>query len=519
MKVFYKLLLASLLLYSCSESPLQNKIAELDHLLAQSKDYTAKFEAGAVPFRDSLKNATTDAARWEAAREIYSIYKCIQMDSARFYLRMMRQLSEGHPKESFFCRIEEASINISARNYQEARSFLASVDTSSLSGKDKNRYYETIMLLYATEAIDETLPQDVRDNSIKKRYEMRRQYIASSLGDPFEAVRRPAIQMYEDGNATEAIPILKNLAETSEPGLKAHACYSLAKAFQAAGMREETEYWFAQSAIESILRPSGEHLALYELSMMLFDDQNLKRALAYNQAVLESELESHYNIWIINSASSQLGIVNAVLLREKHQKKVSIIITIVISLLSLIFFATGLVAIRQAQKIRAADAEIRLMNHRLEEAGKIKEGYVFRYIILSSQYLRMVEDYRHSLRVTLKEEGIEGLKKELRQNEIKNLNSRQFYAIFDETFLGIFPDFVSHVNSLLKEEARFQIKEGKELPTGLRILAAIKLGITDCGKIAEFLDCAVSSVYTHRSRMRHAAACAPEDFERLVTEA
>ena len=61
MKVFYKLLLASLLLYSCSESPLQNKIAELDHLLAQSKDYTARFEAGAVPFRDSLKNDSMTA--------------------------------------------------------------------------------------------------------------------------------------------------------------------------------------------------------------------------------------------------------------------------------------------------------------------------------------------------------------------------------------------------------------------------------------------------------------------------
>ena len=106
MKVFYKLLLASLLLCSCSESPLQNKIAELDHLLAQSKDYTARFEAGAVPFRDSLKNATTDSARWEAAREIYSIYKCTQMDSARFYLRMMRQISAGHTKARFFCRID-----------------------------------------------------------------------------------------------------------------------------------------------------------------------------------------------------------------------------------------------------------------------------------------------------------------------------------------------------------------------------------------------------------------------------
>ena len=525
MKMYFKTLgllsllaSAQLFVISCGESSLQKKYGELDQLLARKKEYAIKFEAGAGLFRDSLSTAKDDSSKWKAAMEIYSIFKCTQMDSARHYLNMMKQLSAGHPHESYLSGIEEACVNISARNYLEARSFLASVDTSALNDREMNRYYETVMLLYATEAIDETLPQEQRDNSIKLRYEMRRQYIASSLGDPFESVRRPAIQMYEDGNAAEAIPILKKLADTSEPGQKAHACYSLAKAYQAAGMRAETEYWFAQSAIESILRPSGEHLSLYELSMMLFDDQDLVRALAYNQEVLESELESHFNIWIINSATSQLGIVNAVLFREKQQKRVSTIITIIISLLSLVFFATGLVAIRQALKIRESDAEIRLMNRRLEEAGRIKEGYVFRYIILSSQYLRMVEEYRHSLRVTLKEEGVEGLKKELRQAEIKNLNSKQFYAIFDETFLGIFPDFVSHVNSLLKEDARFLVKEGKELPTGIRILAVMKLGITDCSKIAEFLDCAVSSVYTHRSRLRHAAICAPEDFERLVTE-
>jgi tetratricopeptide (TPR) repeat protein len=512
-------LAAGWLVAACGITPLDRKFGELDDVLSRQKEYAAAYEAGAAPLRDSLRAARSDSARWEAAYGIYSIYKNTQMDSALHYLRMMTVLSEGHTHERFLSGIEEASVNISARNYPAARTFLSSIDTAGLSGGEMSRYYETILLLYATEAHDETLPQEQRENSYRQRYETRSRYIASAVGDPFEAVRRPAIQMYEDGRPDEAIPILSGLVENAPPGLKAHACYSLAKAYQAAGRRDETEFWFAQGAIENIVRPSGEHLSLYELSMMLFEEQRLARALAYSQAVLESELESHYNTWIINSASSQLGIVRAALYREKRQKTVIIGIILLLSILFLTVLAFGHKTFRQARQLRASDVEIRSMNRRLEEAGKIKEGYVFRYIMLSSKYLRMIENYRHSLRVTLKEEGVEALKQKLRQTQIENLNPRQFYAIFDETFLGIFPEFVTHVNSLLKEDARFRVGDGDELPTGLRILAVIKLGITDSGKIAEFLDCATSSVYTHRSRLRHAATCPPEDFERLVAEA
>ena len=509
----------ALLAASCGKSPLTHKLEELDEVLSRQKDYAAAYEAGAVPLHDSLRAARNDSARWEAAYGIYSIYKNIQMDSALHYLRMMNVLSDGHPHERFLSGIEEASVNISARNYPAVRSFLENLDTARLDAGEMSRYYETVLLLYATEAHDETLPREQRDRSIRQRYETRSRYIASSVGDPFEAVRRPAIQMYEDGNPEAAIPILSGLTETAPPGLKAHACYSLAKAYEAAGRRTESELWFAQGAIENIVRPSGEHLSLYDLSMKLFEEHRLGRALAYSQAVLESELDSHYNTWIINSASSQLGIVRAALFREKRQKQVTIGIIILLSILSLTICAFAQKTFRQARQIRETNAEIRSMNRRLEEAGKIKEGYVFRYIMLSSRYLRMIEDYRHSLRVTLKEEGVDALKKKLRQTEIENLNPKQFYAIFDETFLGIFPGFVEHVNALLQEEARFQVKDGNELPTGLRILAVIKLGITDSGKIAGFLDCATSSVYTHRSRLRHAAVCPPEDFERLVAEA
>lgn len=512
-------LAVGLLVASCEKTSLTRQFEALDEALSRQREYAAAYEAGAIPLRDSLRAARSDSARWEAAYGIYSIYKNIQMDSALHYLRKMNALSAGHPHERFLSGIEEASVNISARNYPAVRSFLSQIDTAALDSREMSRYYETVLLLYATEANDETLPREQREKSLRARYETRSQYIASSIGDPFEAVRRPAIQMYEDGHPEAAIPILTGLAAAAPAGQKAHACYSLAKAYEAAGQRAEAEYWFAQGAIENIVRPSGEHLSLYELSMMLFEEHQLGRALAYSQAVLETELESNYNTWIINSANSQLGIVRAALYREKRQKTVTVGIGILLTILSLIIFAFGNKTFRQARQIRQTNAEIRLMNRRLEEAGKIKEGYVFRYIMLSSKYLRMIDDYRHSLRVTLKEEGVDALKKKLRETEIENLNPKQFYAIFDETFLGIFPDFVAHVNALLQEEARFQVRDGNELPTGLRILAVIKLGITDSGKIAEFLDCATSSVYTHRSRLRHAALCPPGDFERLVAEA
>ena len=137
---------------------------------------------------------------------------------------------------------------------------------------------------------------------------------------------------------------------------------------------------------------------------------------------------------------------------------------------------------------------------------------------LSAKYLGLVEDYRHSLRVTLKEDGEEALKQMLREQSVTRDNYNEFYRIFDETFLGVFPDFVEDVNSLLREEARFSLSNKKELSTGLRILAVIRLGITDSGKIAQFLTCAPTSVYTHRSKIKKQALCPPEEFEKRLCQ-
>lgn len=77
--------------------------------------------------------------------------------------------------------------------------------------------------------------------------------------------------------------------------------------------------------------------------------------------------------------------------------------------------------------------------------------------------------------------------RKLRSPSDVDRNYRDFYRIFDETFLGIFPDFVERVNELLEEPARFPVRSDGALSTELRILAVMRLGITDSGCIASFL--------------------------------
>ena len=135
---------------------------------------------------------------------------------------------------------------------------------------------------------------------------------------------------------------------------------------------------------------------------------------------------------------------------------------------------------------------------------------------LASHYIGRVDEYRMELRKTAKTDGTEALMRKLRSPSDVDRNYRDFYRIFDETFLGIFPDFVERVNELLEEPARFPARSDGALSTELRILAVMRLGITDSGCIASFLNCASATVYTYRTKLRNSALGSRSDFERKI---
>ena len=107
------------------------------------------------------------------------------------------------------------------------------------------------------------------------------------------------------------------------------------------------------------------------------------------------------------------------------------------------------------------------------------------------------------------------MQKELRSTDIIDKELSDFYAQFDATFLDLFPDFISQLNSLMKPDRQIETKDGL-LTTELRVCALIRLGVTDSVKISEFLRRSVSTIYNYRVKMRNSATNGREDFENEI---
>ena len=82
--------------------------------------------------------------------------------------------------------------------------------------------------------------------------------------------------------------------------------------------------------------------------------------------------------------------------------------------------------------------------------------------------------------------------------------------------MHLFPNFIDGFNELLRPEERITTENDSKLNTTLRIFALIRLGIDDSNKIAEFLNYSVHTIYNYRVRVRNAAICDRDEFERKV---
>ena len=92
------------------------------------------------------------------------------------------------------------------------------------------------------------------------------------------------------------------------------------------------------------------------------------------------------------------------------------------------------------------------------------------------------------------------------------LSRPAFYQNFDSAFLNIYPNFINEVNNLLAPDDPIETKDEHQLTRELRILALIRLGITDNKEIASILRASIATVYTYRSRLK-ARAKSKDTFE------
>lgn len=486
-------------------NPLQRALHDLDSSLDLAEVYRSNFESRMSSARERLLQSDSDSLRWECAFELFTGYSLVNNDSTMMYLSSMGEYSRNYPDLQLItkvCRSEMYSLTGDRMRFDSSVPLLLE---GNIPASVEPRYYSIIIDSYSN------FPFHNADNDIEL---LDRAIDVESLPENMILYYKGLREKTYNDNQRALDYLNRAYDSTLSPYLKACIAGTIASVYHDWDERYNEELWLARSATYHVQTPALLPSSLYKLAMLLFEDKELDKASRYTRFVLSNAIDSGYTDTVINSVKAQLAIMDT--LDKSRTTKMRILMVA----LAMLFLAAALTtylwrrSMRDRRSLVSSQEALSLSNERLKESDKVKDGVMFNYMLQSVGYVGEIDGQRRKYNKILKEEGEEALKKALRDPSYGDAMYKDFYRTFDKTFLDIFPDFIDKVNALFPEGSRFQVSE--PLNTQLRILAVIKLGLTDSGQIARFLNCSPSSVYTHRSRLKHKALCDNDEFENII---
>lgn len=514
---------------SCNKTgskELEQLLTELDCALEQREIYETRKQEGIRNIRAELAEAETPEKQYEIYDKLYDEYYQYHIDSAIFYANLKLRLARDARLEH---RINDALMDIADR-YVMSGMYTETTDILEGLSKRQLDWVEIPRQLHLYHALYEGLELQCDDPELKDVYKNKKneycRLLYDKLGDDDIAkVFVHADILYSENRSQDVLEeLLEALDNSSDKHTKAILSYSIAKAYRMTDDGDTAMLWLARSAINDITTPVHEYRSLCELSTMLYDRGDIKRAYRYITCSLSDimQADARINLQYINEIFPFIATSNNAQIKREN-KTLWTTMAIILLVVLIICIAAGIV-ISDKRQIAAAEAELRIANERLEryinrlqEANNIKETYIGQYMDFCSNYIGNLDNYRRSLGKTLKTAGEDGLKKELRSTDLVKAELEEFYSHFDKTFLSLFPTFVEQLNELLQPEKRIQLKNGEgTLTTELRIFALLRLGVTDSSKIAEFLRRSVTTIYNYRVKMRNAALNNREDLEKQI---
>lgn len=521
---------------TCSASQQSNQALyhTLDSLIANYNQLTAEKERRVTNIKDGVRGIKlSPEQQYDLNQRLYDEYVAYKFDSAFYYIeKNVNALSASADHDRFAASaVRMAHILAVTGLFDRARRLLDKVNPDSISDQQKIAYYtqQSELNLYRSEMAQFT---NYFYDYIKRAQYYRQLVMQIAPKDSYDYVFNRATYICEAGDTEEAIRILEAYLNKTEQGTRIYSIITSTLAFfyQKKGVSEKQEYYLLLSAISDERSAIRENNSLRSLSELLMDRGNYDDAYRYLlQAISEAKFYgSRIRMMQVGRMAPQiLQLYDAE--RTRTQQRTSLLL-MVISFISIILagiivytlilyrkkHAAGLKIIEMNKMLASHSEEIESVNTQMKEANRIKEEYIGRFLELSSQLISDSEQRLKQLNRLARERKLEELYAELKTMEPVNKGIRKFHSHFDTAFLNIYPHFISEVNNLLNPECRFDVEQDgtpvKHLSTELRVLALIRLDITDNQEIADILRSSITTIYTYRSKIK-ARAINKESFE------
>ena len=534
------LLLAAITASEAGAAKSDELFRRLDSLIAVQPTLVADKEKHLSLLKAQLTEERTPHDRYEAYKALYEQYAAYQYDSAYSCVAQCISLAQLMSDNRLLneARLNLAHILSTACLMEKAQQTLNQIDTALLTPAQRLQYRrtQTNLFIYQAEYFQST---QYAQGYIDKLIELRRGITAMNVPrDDVNYLLTVAEGEADMQHYDSAIGLLDSLMRQYRSGDRLYSIITSMMSFYYSmkGDKEAQMHYLIKSAESDLEGCIRENTSLRMIADRLFDEGDIDRAYRYMRVAVDDA--NFYGTRLRNIQSSHIvpKILNAYQTKQERNRRNMMWLLVAISAIAAML-VVGVIAIYQLLKRyrrlneqkRAINEQLRQVNERLgetvdqlhesngllREREKLKEEYIARFLTLSSRFIDRGEEQRKALYRLYRDRKSEDLARELKSTHHGNENAQLFYENFDNAFLNIYPTFVDEVNRLLREDGKIEVKPGKRLTTESRVLALIRIGITDNQSIANILRASLTTIYTYRSKLK-ARAIDKDGFEASV---
>ena len=490
----------SLLLTACAAEP----FAPVDEAIRHSAEYDKAVEARL----DSLKKAAFSCPDdWDGILKLYEIYSHYQYDSCHRYARRLVTLAGTDPDRKVIAGAALARTTHNLGSTLDAVTLLEQIDTSAadMSGIAGRYWY------VAGERIYGALSNSRSGVEVHKEKRARCAAAIKSLGVfDIESVYIRYHELAREKKYEEAIALVEKFRTKKMTSNEfARSSFYLAELWGEAGNRDRQIEYLNMSAVTDLHMGIKTYNSLYNIAMMEYANGRYEQASRHIRKSLEDATFSNYNSRLLRSPRIVLMFSES-LHREDRDRRFLLIAAVLIVLLILSAFAILYTRTRKHSR------ELEVANASITDLSQIKDTFLAQYMEIAADYIGKVDEFKSEMRRTARKEGTDALLALLRTPPYADSEYVNYYRNFDKAFLGIYPSFVKQVNDLMLPGQELKEPADGTLSSELRILALIRLGITDRPRIAKVLHISLGTVYVYLSNIRHASTLPGPEFEQRI---
>ncbi|MDB5155436.1 MAG: hypothetical protein JWR50_143 [Mucilaginibacter sp.] len=501
---------------------ISNIIAPLKAVLLQKAYFDRKKETVIDNYKIDLYKCgpTNYERRYLLCRSLFKEYKVYKFDSAFVYAQKLVNLAQrlNSPYKKVESQLNMAMVLESTGLFIETYESIAKINSSTLEAPLKLPYYE--LLFHCENDLTKynrgTLYEDIHSRNADRYLDSAIRYAAPNSFEQHIHLAEKRDTPGRPPGVTHYWYLYKNFPLTTHQ----RAIVATGLSFSYSG--QDKIKLLVTGAINDIRASVKETEAIFLLGRELAEMGRLDDAYEFVQAATNDA--EFYNARLRKvEFSGELSMISEKRINQVESDKANFIIYLIAIVgVSVIIFLIAFIIFFQLKRLKLKEVIINekntileRTNERLYSDSRIKEEYIGYFFNVFSSYILKMEKLKIGLERRIKTGKYEDALAITYNIDIKK-ERESLFETFDQTFLRLFPNFVSAFNSLLHEEDQLHPKDGELLSAHLRIFALMRLGIVNNKIVAQILEYSESTVYTYKNRIKNKALVQGAAFDDAV---